>query len=436
MKLKRKINHVHLIIVLIIFQLFFINNLKSQGIVINEISNGISGTKEFIELLVIGSVTNPIGSVDINNWVIDDNNGDFEASVSAGVARGHYKFVRMPLLNPGDIIVIFNPSDLNINLPTIDETDSNNDGVYIIPINSVYIERCTSLPSSTGSTAYFPCTYSHSFTQTWSSIGFRNSGDAIQTRNPDLSFYHGFSYGDVLTIFPTFYNGNLSFNIATGSGTNKNYYLDCGDWTLHSNYQRGDAPFDTPGYPNTSDNFALIQSIKNGTFNYNNLSDQNNCNIILDKNQISIKYDLNNFILNIILDSDGDYNLYEIWESKNAIDFSFVGITYNNFVKIENYVQSKYFKVLGKSENASAWSNTIFAEHTELNNFAFPIPASKVISINPNLEIIECLLKTVDGKTFFITSSHQIDISQLPKSFYILTIKTSQGSKNLKLIVR
>ncbi len=436
MKLKRKINHAPLIILLIIFQLFFINNLKSQGIVINEISNGTSGAKEFIELLVIGSATNPTSRVDINNWLIDDNNGDFEASVSAGVARGHYKFVRMPLLSPGDIIVIFNSSDLNINLPAIDETDSNNDGVYIIPINSVYIERCTSLPSSTGGTAYFPCTYSHSFTQTWSSTGFRNSGDAIQTRKPDLGFSLGFPYGYVLPTFPTFYNGNFSFNIATGSGTNKNYYLDCGDWTLQSNYQRGDAPFDTPGYPNTSDNFALIQSIKNGTINYNNLSDQNNCNIILDKNQISINYDLNNFILNIILDSEDDYDLYEIWESKNAIDFSFVGITYNNFVKIENYVESKYFKVLGKSENTSAWSNTIFAEHTELNNFVFPIPVSKVITINPNLEIIECLLKTVDGKTVFITSSHQIDVSQLPRSFYILTIKTSQGSKNLKLIVR
>ena len=75
---------------LLVILLLIKSQLSSQGLVVNEISNGTSGTKEFIELLVIGSTSQPTGVIDISGWIIDDNNGDFEALSGAGVAAGRF----------------------------------------------------------------------------------------------------------------------------------------------------------------------------------------------------------------------------------------------------------------------------------------------------------------------------------------------------------
>ncbi len=101
-----------LTIILIVVTLTKIN---SQGIIINEISNGTSGTKEFIEFLVVGSHAQPIGLVSLRNWVFDDNNGDFEASTGTGVAAGHYRFTALlPPIPIGSLIVVYNSSDVNL----------------------------------------------------------------------------------------------------------------------------------------------------------------------------------------------------------------------------------------------------------------------------------------------------------------------------------
>ena len=53
----------------------------SQTLTINEFSNGPSGTKEYIEFVVVNSGTSydcvslSIPCVDIRGWIIDDNNG-------------------------------------------------------------------------------------------------------------------------------------------------------------------------------------------------------------------------------------------------------------------------------------------------------------------------------------------------------------------------
>ena len=170
----------------VLFFLLFSFTCFSQGVIINEVSNGTSGTKEFVELLVVGSNSSLTGLVDLTHWVIDDNNGDFEGSIGTGVAAGHYRFTSLfPSVPTGSLIVIYNTSDINLNMLPDDPTDINNDNIYIIPINSIYLERCTSLPSSTLGISYIPCIYTFSPTQTWNVIGLRNRGDVIQVRKPD-----------------------------------------------------------------------------------------------------------------------------------------------------------------------------------------------------------------------------------------------------------
>ena len=60
---------------------FSYGSFYSQTLSINEFSNGPSGTKEYIEFIVIDTgatydcVNLTIPCVDIRGWIIDDNNG-------------------------------------------------------------------------------------------------------------------------------------------------------------------------------------------------------------------------------------------------------------------------------------------------------------------------------------------------------------------------
>jgi len=75
----------------LIFLILFPFLCFGQGLIINEISNGTTGTQEYYELVVIGSSSNPLGNVDLGGWIIDDNNGDFEGFTTTGIATGHIR---------------------------------------------------------------------------------------------------------------------------------------------------------------------------------------------------------------------------------------------------------------------------------------------------------------------------------------------------------
>lgn len=63
---------------LIIFFSFFIYEAKAQ-LYINEINQGPGGTppNEYVELVVVGTKTCSDSCANIQNWIIDDNNGFF-----------------------------------------------------------------------------------------------------------------------------------------------------------------------------------------------------------------------------------------------------------------------------------------------------------------------------------------------------------------------
>lgn len=164
-----------------------------EGLIINEISQGDGGNKEFIELLVVGT---PGTTVDLRGWVFDDNNGLFSAGASSdeGIAAGHVAFEdnctweKVPV---GSIIVFYNADDPNGALPADDPTDADADFTYVIPIETDfgnclnptpnnYFDANNALPN-TGDESYGgitddPC---------WSLISFRNGGDAAQVRRPE-----------------------------------------------------------------------------------------------------------------------------------------------------------------------------------------------------------------------------------------------------------
>jgi hypothetical protein len=257
----------------------------SQGMILNELSNGDSGSKEFMEFVVIGSAANPTGAVDLSGWIIDDNNGDFENQGSGvGIATGHIRIAAgcMTAVAPGSIILIYNQDDLNAGIANgaSDPGDANGDCTYIFTTNDPCLERCTSSPivPSTSNGDYTACdTYSPS--TTWTNIGMSNAQDVSQVRMPDGSFFHGFSYGlnAPFPNFPASLGGGSAFNVA-GSGSGGTFYFNCGDFTDVANFQRGPALTEqTPGAPNNDGNRHFINALRDGTYDYTNFAAAGNC---------------------------------------------------------------------------------------------------------------------------------------------------------------
>jgi len=419
--------------ILLFVLLFTVTNSYSQGLIINEISNGTSGTKEFIEFLVVGSSSQPTGLVDIRNWVFDDNNGDFEASIGTGVAAGHYRFTNStPPVPIGSIIVVYNSGDINDNMIPDDPLDSNNDFVYVFPISSIYLERCTSAPSSTAGTTYSPCTYISISTQTWNSIGLRNGGDVTQVRKPDYSFYHGFSYGDVLNpypIFPIEFGSKPSFNVITGSGTIKNYYLNCGDWTEQNNYNRGDASFDTPGLPNTGDNQNLITNIRVGAFDYDNFSKPSNClATILNENSIGFRFNKVNKNAEITWDTLKEIKYYILEKSNNGYHFNNIYHgTKNNYIDKLNFHNYYRLKVVNFSDEIT-YSNVLYIEGEKTSEMAvYPTITHKYIRVESQVDNVFFHVYSVTGVEVISNKLNDniINVESLPYGVYFLRLETN-----------
>src|ERR1700760_1780609 len=61
-------------------------------LVLNEVSQGSSGTKEYVELVVVGTKTCTDSTADLRGWIIDDNNGWLGSGTGQGIAQGCMRF--------------------------------------------------------------------------------------------------------------------------------------------------------------------------------------------------------------------------------------------------------------------------------------------------------------------------------------------------------
>ncbi len=233
-------------------------------IIVNEISQGGSGNKEYFELLVVAN--DPCATIDIRNFIIDDNNGDFSngAASGAGIAAGHMRFTssnQWSNVPSGSLIVIYNSSDINTAVPADDPSDLIiPDKVYILPSNSTLLEGCVTRPTSTDN-SYSPCVYGIG---NWNYISLANGEDAAQVRYPNGVYSHGFSWGTAT--LPAVMDGgpdNLLIGTTTTLGQNIGFENTTNnDYTLAANYQRGSVPTDeTPGAANSAVNAAFIATL-------------------------------------------------------------------------------------------------------------------------------------------------------------------------------
>lgn len=219
----------------------FINEFKGIGI------------DEYVELVVIGDPAAPTAPVNLEGWIVDDNN---IAQSGQGTASGHLILGScFSSMDPGTIIVIYNPDAVH---PGITPGLPNGDGAYVLPHSDPCITICSSNPN-VGDDSYLPC--SNASYQTWPfCVGLRNDGDGVQVRNPSADFYHGLYY--TTNFGPAAETGCLDVGTSSSS-------LDCGDWYDVANYS--ELP-ETPGLHNTALNEALINAIANGTLDCDDIN--------------------------------------------------------------------------------------------------------------------------------------------------------------------
>jgi hypothetical protein len=250
----------------VFFAMLFMISADAQ-LIINELSQGPSGTKEYVELLVTGNpVCGGSNTVDLRGWIIDDNNSWHGAGAGTGIAGGHVRFANInqwASVKIGTLILIYNDADVSpaVAALAVDTSDSNNDCVYIVPVSSAVLDKNTTLPASNGTmTTYNVGGTVYTSTGTWGVLGMANGADAFHTVSPldYTSAYHSIGWGidttDLDVYFSPSQGGRVIYmaNSISNDPFNAANFID----TLASE--------ETPGAANNAANAAWIGSMNNG----------------------------------------------------------------------------------------------------------------------------------------------------------------------------
>ncbi|MBS1634325.1 MAG: T9SS type B sorting domain-containing protein [Bacteroidetes bacterium] len=232
----------------------------SQQIVVNEVSQGASGAKEYVELLVVGTPTcNAIPCMDLRNYIVDDNNGTFASGAGTGIAAGCIRFKNDPFwscIPIGTIILIYNDADQNANIPAQDVSMSDGNCRLVIPIsNCTLLEKQTTQPST--STSTYPI-IGFAACGNWNHVGMANSDDSFQTLTPSGTLIHAVSWGNNTSSTIIYFAGSAGGKVAVMTNAADNNPANQANWVMV-----GVAGNETPGSPNNAANSAWISSMNN-----------------------------------------------------------------------------------------------------------------------------------------------------------------------------
>lgn len=241
---------------------FLSNTLTAQQLLINEVSQGPSGAKEYVEFIVAGTptCTTPVPCLDMRGIVIDDNNGYFAAGSGTGTATGAIRFSNTAFwscIPQGTIIVIYNNTDMHPAMPAQDASMTDGNCRLVLPANSNLLEGTVVGPTSSNS-SYPPSVDWSAGSGTWSMLGMANTGDSFQIRSSitDPTPNHSVSWGNNSS------NNQIYFPTASGlvfsftNQTNDDFLLQ-GNWVAGTTGTSAE----TPGVANSSQNAAWISSM-------------------------------------------------------------------------------------------------------------------------------------------------------------------------------
>lgn len=233
----------------------------SQQLIINEVSQGVVSNGEYVEFVVIGTPTcvTPVPIVDLRTVIFDDNNGYFASGSGMGIASGAIRFANNPFwqnVPQGTIILIYDNTSANTNLPADDLSLTDGNCKLVIPINSTLFEKATVSP--TASNSAYPPSASWTTGTTWSPLGMANGGDSFQlplSTNTTVPF-HAVSWGNNTTNPIIYFAGSASGTVFSFKNTVSNSWNSQANWASGSN-----SSDETPGAPNSPENAAWIASL-------------------------------------------------------------------------------------------------------------------------------------------------------------------------------
>jgi gliding motility-associated-like protein len=252
-------------ILLLLVCFLFSFQLKAQ-LVINEVSQGASGNKEYVELVVVGTPTcTTIPCIDLRGFIIDDNNGTFATGAGTGIANGCIKLTNDALWScvpAGTIILIYNDADLNPLVPAQDLSLTDGNCLLVIPISNCTLFDKNTVQPTVGTSTY-PTT-GFAACGNWAEISMANSDDSFQTRDAAGTLIHAVSWGNNTLANIIYFASSSAGDVAFMTNGTDNNPSNQANWV-----KLGIAGNETPGAPNNAANASWINSMNN------------NCNTIL-----------------------------------------------------------------------------------------------------------------------------------------------------------
>ena len=218
----RNVNNI--LVLLTFFVSLFGFSQNPPGVLhLTEFSNGSDNSKEYIEF-VIGGEGDCGDYVDVQGWIIDDNNGDFgTVAISKGYLELYHDFWKN--IKIGTVIVLFNGAEVNDKINYIYSNysgNTNNDLIIQTQYNDSY---------------FISINNSNKVSGTWTSVALNNSSDVVQIRTSDNDLFFVISYGndmynntngwsnDTLRI-----SGNIKGIHFSDFGNHKVFYDENGIW--------------------------------------------------------------------------------------------------------------------------------------------------------------------------------------------------------------
>lgn len=272
------------IILFFVFQIAS-NDSFGQALLLNEVSNGGTGSQEFVELIVSGTCGQ---TLDIRGYYLDDN---CSTASGVGTSPGCAKFtndLQWAAVPAGTLIIVYNGDDINPTLPAADPTDSNCDGVYVIAItanvSNPYIQTQGTAVGGCNASNY-TSTVGYDINNNWSRIGLGNTADLFQVRDASGNAVMSVGYGTGIA------SPGGTFISFTGTGGNRTYQHVSSDPLIQANWVNNaatpvSATSQSPGTPNSCVNAVWMENIRvvdgltsnpNNWCDFNYISLSNNC---------------------------------------------------------------------------------------------------------------------------------------------------------------
>lgn len=238
--------------------------LKAQ-IIINEVSQGPTGNKEYVELLVTGTNVCVEECVDIRGWIIDDNNGWHVSPIGTGqgIANGCVRLTDdafWSCVYPGTIIVIYNDGDVNASMPANDLISTDNNCTYVIPVsNTTLLEGNSTQPNNSTIVDYSTITFTPGGNWNW--ISMANGDDSFQLIDPANTTQPAFSigWGNNTLLEDIYFSADQTGKVIYMNNATNNDPTNTANWTSGSA-----STYQTPGAANNAANATWIAAMNNG----------------------------------------------------------------------------------------------------------------------------------------------------------------------------